>query len=708
MDRHDTVSSPRSPLIDRLALAMWALALVVLVPLGLRWNARAGLAPAGAATESSDVDRRLHDAFTSPFATSAVLVIGGLTPPGDTDRWRAMIRDITAPIAAQSVVSAVISPGTSLDTLLVSRDFSTALALVGVRDAVPGALDSLRAVTAALLPRWRASHPGLTVEWTGAPVLLADLPASGAAATRRAEVRALPLTAVAAWWAFGSLAAALVATVVAVVTIAATFGLLGLLTPWLPPALSARMLVPLVGLALGFDYSLYLMRRRALPPAERIGTVWVAAVVVMAAFAALAIVPAGDLRAAAPGGMIVVAVAATAAISLVRTSTGTDAADLTGRWRRWGSHVVRHPLIAIVGGAAPLVALAALALHARLETPLRNWLPPQLESARALARLEQAGRANAAGTLHVLLHFPRPVLDSAGWEGLRRAGAGFGAVRGVGAVRSLATIGTGALVVARHVLPAAVTASYVSDDGFTALIELVPSFTDGDSLGALVRRVRAVDPSRLTALAGTSMLVGGLPAYVEDYAASVRHALPHVVTATTIATLLVLLLALRAPFLAVKAVLLNLLVAAAAVGVTVLVFQRGLGAAFLGGHAFGAVFPTVPVLAFGAAFGMSMDYELFLLAAFRDARRRADDDRVAIAAAVGASGPIIVRAAVLMAVVFAAFISAGLLPLEMIGTTLAAAVLLDATLVRLLLAPAILALAGRWNWWPGGPPARIG
>jgi RND superfamily putative drug exporter len=196
--------------------------------------------------------------------------------------------------------------------------------------------------------------------------------------------------------------------------------------------------------------------------------------------------------------------------------------------------------------------------------------------------------------------------------------------------------------------------------------------------------------------------VGGLAAYALDYEIALRGALGRIVLATSLATLLALTLLLRAPLVAAKAVALNLLVAAAAIGATVLVFQNGVGAALIGQHALGSIFPTVPVLAFGAAFGTSMDYELFLVGAVLEARRSTDNERAAIAAGIARTGGLITRAAAVMGCLFLAFSTSALLPLAMVGFALAVAVILDATIVRLALAPAILCLAGRWNWWPAG------
>jgi RND superfamily putative drug exporter len=354
--------------------------------------------------------------------------------------------------------------------------------------------------------------------------------------------------------------------------------------------------------------------------------------------------------------------------------------------------------------AVPLLFLAREAMHARFVTPLDAWLPPGVESADAFVDLVRAERNGAAGTLRVLMDLPngRTVLATDGWEALRRAGVALRGVDGVADLHSLATIGTGNLLVARTVLPDEARSAYVSRDGHATILDVIPSPRGGE-VGALslVERIRALDAAKISGIPGSRLSVAGLPAYALDYEIAIRRALPWIVAGTAFATFLALLAVLRAPVVALKAVALNVLVAAAAVGATVLVFQS---AGIM--HAFGrvplsSIFPTVPALAFAATFGMSMDYELFLLGGVMEARRGGAADHDAIVAGLVRTGPVIVRAAAIMAGVFLAFATCKLLTLAMVGFALAVAVALDATLVRLALAPAILRLAGRWNWWPG-------
>ena len=168
-------------------------------------------------------------------------------------------------------------------------------------------------------------------------------------------------------------------------------------------------------------------------------------------------------------------------------------------------------------------------------------------------------------------------------------------------------------------------------------------------------------------------------------------------------TFLALLFGFRSIFVAVKAIALNLFSVAAAFGALVLVFQDGHGIRLLGvSAATGSIFPLVPIVTFAIVFGLSMDYEVFLVARVLEARRSGLGELEAIPEGMARTAGLITSAAAIMIVVFAAFTFGGFLVVKMIGFTLAVAVLIDATLVRIVIGPALLRLAGHWNWWPGG------
>jgi RND superfamily putative drug exporter len=204
-------------------------------------------------------------------------------------------------------------------------------------------------------------------------------------------------------------------------------------------------------------------------------------------------------------------------------------------------------------------------------------------------------------------------------------------------------------------------------------------------------------------VSGATLRVGGIPALNADYQTIVAERFPSVAALVVGGTLLALLGGFRSLFAAVKAILLNALSVAASFGALVLVFQDGRGSGLMGvPGGTGSVFPLVPIVAFAIVFGLSMDYEVFLVARVLEARRSGLGEMDAIPEGLARTAGLITSAAAIMIVVFAAFTFGDFLVVKMIGFTLAIAVLIDATLVRIVIGPALLRIAGDWNWWPGG------
>jgi putative drug exporter of the RND superfamily len=302
------------------------------------------------------------------------------------------------------------------------------------------------------------------------------------------------------------------------------------------------------------------------------------------------------------------------------------------------------------------------------------------------------------------------VLAGNGWNAVRALGASLGRDPRVARVLSLPTMVSGLLPpdVAAALVPDSVRRRFTSRDGRIALVEVLPADTVSQTtLATLVRELRGPESAGPAADAGAAVQVGGAPAYYVDYQEAVIGRFALVALLVVAATGIALGLGFRSVLVPLKAVALNLLTVAAAVGVLVLVFQDGLGGRLLGVAApLGGILPVIPVLAFCALFGIGIDYEVFLVARVAEARRAGRDEGEAIAAGLAETGGLITSAAAVMIVVFGAFAAGAFLPTRMIGFTLAVGVLLDATLVRMALGPALLRLAGRWNWWPGDRAAR--
>ena len=253
-------------------------------------------------------------------------------------------------------------------------------------------------------------------------------------------------------------------------------------------------------------------------------------------------------------------------------------------------------------------------------------------------------------------------------------------------------------------VPEGIRKSFLSSDGQATLIELLPTAAlSFNEQIRWVREVRSSDVAAITGVPGAVLSVGGVPARDADYDAVVKERLPKIILGVVLGSLLALLIGLRSLFAAIKAILLNLLSVGASFGALVLVFQQGHGSRLFGLHGpTGSVFPIVPILAFAIVFGLSMDYEVFLVARVLEERRRGLSERSAVIEGLARTAGLITSAAAIMIAVFTAFTLGGFLVVQMLGFTLAVAVLIDATVVRMIVGPALLQLAGDWNWWPLG------
>ncbi|MGH7624636.1 MAG: MMPL family transporter, partial [Gemmatimonadaceae bacterium] len=344
----------------------------------------------------------------------------------------------------------------------------------------------------------------------------------------------------------------------------------------------------------------------------------------------------------------------------------------------------------------------------RLDTgmPRGDWLPPDMESSRALHELQRMGDGAVIQSVRVVLELPPGVnaLQPAGWDGTRRLSAYLQRDPGIARVRSLPDLAQGQQPDSdvSDDIPASIRRTFVSADGAAALVEALPrEDIDPAQLAALVRALRTVNAATVTGVHGARLLVGGLPAFNVDYERAVEGRFAYLVGLIVCGTLLALGIGFRSVLIPLKAVALNLVSVAAAFGALVLVFQDGYGAHMIGLSApVSGVFPAVPVIVFCIVFGLSMDYEIFLVARVAEARRAGFSEPAALVEALARTGGVITSASAIMIVAFGAFMQGGFLLMKMLGFALAAAVFIDATVVRMAVGPALLRLAGSWNWWP--------
>jgi RND superfamily putative drug exporter len=245
--------------------------------------------------------------------------------------------------------------------------------------------------------------------------------------------------------------------------------------------------------------------------------------------------------------------------------------------------------------------------------------------------------------------------------------------------------------------------AYLSDDNRTTLMDVVLSDTTSLTEAMnVVRHLRTVVRSGVRGLDSVQVYVGGFVASGVDVQNTLLARFPLLVGLVVITTAVMLFIAFQSILVPLKAVVMNCLSVAGAFGLIVLVFQHGVGSGLFGLRGpTEAIYVAVPVLVFAVVFGLSMDYEVFLLSRIKEIFDRTGRNRQATMEGLSATASTITSAAAIMIIVFGTFSFARVLVVQLIGFGLAVAVFLDATLIRMVLVPAIMHIAGRWNWWPG-------
>jgi Predicted drug exporters of the RND superfamily len=713
----------------RLVVAFWILAACVLMPLASKVEQRLDVAATIKGSESARVEKLLSERFASGIAQYAVLVITGAPDPR-TARGAEFLKAVRDQLKAQPFVSGTFSYLDAPDTLFLGRAGTTFI-VVGLK---PGSERPDKLIPKLRLVRYPVMLGRVQYSWTGEIALNHDLRLASAADAQNAEKRVMPITLILLVVAFGAVAASFLPLVAGGLAISLALGAAVVISARFPLSILLQNVVTMLGLGLGIDYALLVVGRfreglsaglssrdAAIDAGDQAGhTILLSGASVCIGFAALIGIPVNELKSLAVGGLLVIVMAVLLAITLLPALLSMlgdrvnwlsirrrDAGNGSERWRAWGRFVCAHPAMVLLVAGVPIAALALQARRLNTDLPRGDWLPPKMESAVGLRTLRNSQRSGIVNAIRIVVQLPKdsPWDSPSGWQALKRASDTFARDRRVARVRSLPAA-TGLVSPNLQVLmamPASIRGALASKDGHSALIELMPT-EDASQDGAmdLVREIRSKSPESLTGLHGTKLDVGGLPALNVDYADATTGRFWNVVILVVIVTMVALLIGFRSALIALKAVALNLVSVAAAFGAVVLVFQDGIGIRFLGlSSPLDGTFSAIPLMVFCVVFGLSMDYEVFLVARVAEARRNGANDSEAIAEGLARTGGLITSAAAIMIVVFAGFTLGDFVIVKILGFALAVAVLVDATVVRVAIGPALFKLAGQWNWWPG-------
>lgn len=733
----------------RRVIAVWALA----IGLGA-WGAHRlpSVAVGGAGGIEGSPSSVVADALLTDFANPFIdpLVVAVSAPALDVGRapYADWVRHAATVLGALQEVRKVEDYAAAKDSRLRSTDGHVTMLLVGLaatdKVEIQRSVAALREAVAPLRAGLRALDPGATLAVTGGPAADYDVNALSAIGGDHAERRALPLTLAILAVAFGTLIAASLPFLMGLATTTVSLGAAFLLAETVPVSNLLSNVVTMVGLAIGIDYSLLMVThyREHAPrdtAAETVaGTVaeagqtisW-SGITVMIGFLGLLFSPILETRCAGIGGAMVVCVSVLAALTLLPAVLMTLSPYLerwpviprrwrtvnTGHlWRRLGEWIVRNPLTTLIVSSACVLAVALPVMHANMGVSNERWFLPKSTESRLGAEILRAVRNdNASIPIYAVVTATdgEPVLAAAHLPSLLRYAQTLAHDPRIAAVTSPVSLRKG-MGIAEYTAFYAnldqalrehpeIAELYLNRDRRAALFQITPA--NGlavKNIEQLTRDVAAIAPAGPFAVT-----IGGSPAEHNDFNAYMFRSLPRIFGFVIGATVLLLFLAFRSFLLPIKAVITNLFAVAAGIGAVVAVFQFGWLNGLIGlERPFTAIPLEVPMMVFCLSFGLSMDYELFLLFRIKQEYDIDQDNDRATVAGLAAVAPVITGAGLIMAVVFGAFIGARLPVLKMMGVGLCVSVLIDATVIRALVVPAVMALAGRWNWYPGKRPAQ--
>jgi RND superfamily putative drug exporter len=587
------------------------------------------------------------------------------------------------------------------DKVFVSDDGRTIFALVyPLPDADSAFGENPKAVEAANAALEGVAVGGQPVHLTGFDALAEDSGESGGPGVLAEAVIGGAGALLVLAFVFAS-TLAFVPLVMAFISIMTTFVLLLGLTEVTSVSPIVQFLIALIGLGVAIDYSLLVVTRwreerahghsgdeavqRAMQTAGR--AVVFSGITVAIGLLALIALPLPFLRSMGYGGMLIPLVSTAVAITLLPVVLArfgerldwphrrTD--DKASRaWTRWAEAVARRRWVAAGAGLAVVLALALAATDLQLGSSDADTMAKSGDAKDGLVALEEAGIGEGA-----LL--PHEILVTGGTDPERVA-------RDLRAVDGI------------HGAVAPADATWRRDG--TALVEAIPVPDSGSDEGeATLDGVRDAAHA-----AGPDVRLGGQPAANADFIDAVYGSFPLMIALITITTFVLLARAFRSLLLPAKAILLNILSVAAAWGVLVLVWQHGYGSeAIWDIQATGSVPSWMPLMVFAFLFGLSMDYEVFILSRMREEYDRTGSTETAVIRGIGRTGRLVTSAALILFLAFVSMASGPETDVKMMATGLAAGILLDATVIRALIVPAVIALMGRWNWWLPRWPARL-
>jgi RND superfamily putative drug exporter len=665
--------------------------------------------------------------------------------------FRAHVDDALAVIDAQhfpGLISVQTAASTG-DPDLISRDGAATFAVLEFNASMEQVQGQVEGIRQALRPA------DLTTYLTGDSAVYAELEQKSADDLRTVEGYTLPVAVFVLLLIFGTLVAASLPVICGAMAVSITLGVFWLLAQVMDLSVFAMNVATLLGLVVGIDYALFMVGRfreelgadrpvedaveRTVRFAGR--SIFFSGLTVVVGLLGLISIPFMSLRSMGIGGGLVVLVSVLAALTLLPALLGVlgarvNALRIVGRsgregtfWRRWSDWVMRRPVPVLLLTVALMVMVAWPATRLATEVPSATSLPQDSEARQGYEILQSRFDTSALSPIEALVTW-KGGSDPFAPENLQRLfayGQRLEALPGVARVVSIVNVSgmesaadvaafwkgvergppiragrpqPGLPSIVQVLMEAearkrAVRLREVTTAPGTTLFRVVSETppTARESQGLATQILESGAPP------GAELRVAGVSMAVHDFLSVLAGRFPWIILFVVCLTALVLLVLLRSVVLPIKAVVMNMLSLLAGYGAMVWVFQEGHLEWLFGFSSTGAIDAELPVLLFCTVFGVSMDYEVFLLTRMREAWDETGDNREAVRRGLAKTGRIVTSAALIVVVVASSFAFTSILITKAIGVGLAVAVLLDATVIRILMVPAAMRLIGRWNWW---------
>lgn len=723
----------------RWVLALWLLVVGLALPLAVQV---AEVLTGQAVAPPGSADPHIQELLATDFAMRSryemILVARSdgdrVGTPGFDEPYAGAVASALAEVRSASIQDYRNTSGLPL----VSPDGQTTIGLIEL-DA-PSLLEA-KAGAKRLRDRFE-SEAALEFSLSGGPATLLEIEEISERDARRAELFGLPLSLAVLIVAFGALVAAGLPLLVAVASIIISFAVLFLLGQVYTFAVFTQSIVTMIGLATGIDYALLIVNRFREEyrvsldsrEAARVTTlsagraVAFSGLTVVLALTALLVPPLPFIQSMGIGSIVVIMVSVSVAVTALpaalallghrvnwlKVTRHEPGMRMRGFWRRRAELTMARPWLWVVGGVAFLLLLSLPVLRMQVSDSEERSLSMKTDAGKVAEALSSVGLKGFLNPVDILLDFgeqgfyhPNSVrsLSALSRElGLHEMIGGVFTATSTTLPRLLMFQYYGQQETALASPLADLARATVSDNGRFTLLRVFPTeaLTPREGSRLIEWIGSTLDEAKVDAMLGGGFVVD------RAWNAVLYRSFPISLALVYLFTLVLLALAFHSIVIPLKAIFLNTLTLGAAYGVITAVFQDGLLNQVVGlNSALGFVDHSAPLFIFAIVFGLSMDYEVFLVARIFEAHSRGRSDREAVASALEVTGGVITSAATVMIIVFSLFIFSEVILIKTLGVGLVVAILLDATLVRVILVPAFMNLAGRWNWWLPKPLALL-